>query len=333
MAPAGKVSQKDIASRCQVSQAIVSAVLSGKTSRMKFSPETRDLILKTAKDLGYRRHRGASQMKRGQKGLIAVLAPRIYNLPGHLISAVCQEAKRRDLLVVVEEVEAVEEERSIALEQDAVDGILFFSLDQVLGMSDRVLQSSTPVLTINSPGSSLPSLLYDEKMGCEKSIQHFVSLGCGGVVMMVRPQLEPWSKQRIQAFEDVCRSEGVEGFVFKPSSTETIEKELCDFLKSHPKIDSFLVNDPEHLHDLERAQVSLGRQLGRDFRVLTYFFRPTSSSFGRNPLSLHLDYKRAAELLLDELQTSETRVDLPMLPYADPCCLTPTPGQSQSVDF
>lgn len=75
------VSQKDIAKKLNMTQQAVSAALrsDGRNGTVKVAPETRRLVLETARQLGYRSNRYASILKGGRSQLIAVLHGTITN--------------------------------------------------------------------------------------------------------------------------------------------------------------------------------------------------------------------------------------------------------------
>lgn len=68
------VSQKDIARKLNMTQQAVSAALrsDGKNGTVKVAPETRQLVLETARKLGYRSNRYASILKGGRSHMIAI---------------------------------------------------------------------------------------------------------------------------------------------------------------------------------------------------------------------------------------------------------------------
>lgn len=69
------VNQKDIAKKLQMTQQAVSAALMDATSqrgRSKVSPETRELVINTAREMGYYSNRYASALKYGKTSLIGV---------------------------------------------------------------------------------------------------------------------------------------------------------------------------------------------------------------------------------------------------------------------
>jgi len=68
------VSQRDIAKKLNMTQQAVSAALrsDGKEGTVKVAPETRKLVLETARKMGYRSNRYASVLKGGRSNLIAI---------------------------------------------------------------------------------------------------------------------------------------------------------------------------------------------------------------------------------------------------------------------
>lgn len=67
--------QKEIAEKLNISQQAVSASLGSKRGTVKVAPETREMVLKAAKQFGYVPNQMARSLKSGRTGMIGVLMP------------------------------------------------------------------------------------------------------------------------------------------------------------------------------------------------------------------------------------------------------------------
>ena len=73
------VSMKDIAKELNLSRCTVSDILNHKTGKKSYKQETIDLVLSTAKEMGYVTNNIAKSLKTGSTRTIALVIPDISN--------------------------------------------------------------------------------------------------------------------------------------------------------------------------------------------------------------------------------------------------------------
>ncbi|MBC8101747.1 MAG: LacI family DNA-binding transcriptional regulator [Cytophagales bacterium] len=99
------VTMGDIAIKVGVSQATVSYVLGGRAARGKVSPETRQRIVKTARDMGYQRNQFARAMVTGKSRILTILtAPDHSENQSRILAGAHEAANQNDYLLKVQHI-------------------------------------------------------------------------------------------------------------------------------------------------------------------------------------------------------------------------------------
>ncbi len=159
---------RDVAERAGVSQTTVSLVLNDRPGS-GISVETRDRVLRVAREMGYRPNLTARSLRTQVTRTIGLIADRIVtdNYGGDLVRGSLVAALRRDhLLVVVESQGAPEVERHLVEDLLArqVDGIIVTTVTSERVELPAMLHARTVLLNCTS-SHALPAVLADEHTG------------------------------------------------------------------------------------------------------------------------------------------------------------------------
>ena len=170
--------QKLIAARLGVSQALVSRALSGRGAEIGASPATIELIRRTAEELNYQPSATALALLGAPTRTIGVVIKN-FDDPyfGHLIGALQVLARENDYSLLLT---GGDEQDLAALQKHRVDGIILAGSDFFpTGVLSLVKQSKTPVVQIGL--GSVPvdtvQISMDEKTGIGELVEYLAAMG------------------------------------------------------------------------------------------------------------------------------------------------------------
>lgn len=172
---------KDIAQALSVSTTTVSWVLSGKSEQKGISQDTRERVLKQAKDLNYQPNLLARSLHYGSSNTIGLIVPSISDLfYSSLAQSIELEAERFGyaLMICCSESELGKENRMVdALRAKQVDGILMaptkFSNEKITGM----MEDRFPFVLFDRyyPELSTNYVIIDNESSSEQLISHLIT--------------------------------------------------------------------------------------------------------------------------------------------------------------
>ncbi|MCL3777594.1 MULTISPECIES: LacI family DNA-binding transcriptional regulator [unclassified Actinomyces] len=205
------VTQADVARAAGVSRGLVSLALNGSPS---VASSTRERILATAEQLGYRPNATAASLASGRSGLIGLLLPDLRNPFFDFVAHALQEAvaQRGMTLLVTVGAGARASRRPVdALLALRVEGLVLVSP----ALSDeelRGLGEACPVCLIGrcGPGGRVDTIRLDERAAAEAVISHLVRAGAGRLVYVCPdPEEDPNATERGQALAAAARQRGL----------------------------------------------------------------------------------------------------------------------------
>jgi LacI family transcriptional regulator, repressor for deo operon, udp, cdd, tsx, nupC, and nupG len=169
---------RDVARRAGVSQSAVSLVFGGKALG-RVSNQTRDTILRAARELGYHPNHAARTLRSGSSGLIALAVPDVSNpYFTTVLEGVERAARQRDYSVMLASVRDERDWQQIvvdALAARSVDGFLLFTLGPPTEEVRVALRGRAVMVDAVDP--SLPSLQLDIEHGMRAAMAHLLELG------------------------------------------------------------------------------------------------------------------------------------------------------------
>lgn len=208
-----KISTTRIAKICGVSQGTVDRALN---NRKGIRPETKEKILRVAKEYGYRPNIHASTMAGGKSHLIGVV---VFDLKNQYFS---------DLLTSIEEhcasigyatvvmFTGKDPTREIECIQNmfhmSVDGIVLCPINDGAEYENFLLSLNIPIVTFGNRLSRIPYVGIDNGQATEDAVTHILSGGYRKLIY-VKPELKQHNifaqKERLNAFTAACARENI----------------------------------------------------------------------------------------------------------------------------
>ena len=198
-----RVTLGDVARVAGVSMQTVSRAVNGKG---EISAETRERIMKTVQELGYRPNRLARAMSTQRTNLIGLIVPDITNpyFP-EVIRGVQDKAQANDYNVLAcNSDDEPESELSIIeiLASHGVDGIITFSSKVEKGLLLAFTKTFRPLVFVNRrfEHPDVSSLLVDNLLGGYLAVDHFVREGHTMIGMITNKEYSLSAEPRVQGF-------------------------------------------------------------------------------------------------------------------------------------
>ncbi|MFW6303437.1 MAG: LacI family DNA-binding transcriptional regulator [Candidatus Sumerlaeota bacterium] len=272
-----KITQKDIARACNVSDTVVSAVLRNIDSgAVRFSKETRDKVLEACERMGYRLNRSARSLKRRSHGAVGIIGHTFGYLPENFMQAFAYRMRDADILL---NIELAHYDGSLPrlVTTDSVDCLLTFEPlhPEILDAIDRRF---IPLVQINTNERHGPGCVtLDEESAVEMSLRLAGELGTRRLALVYhqpfRQHTEHFSTRlRKERFTECAVEEG-----FKKPRELNIKGDariesapIAAFLEQHSDIDFIYAADEAVAVGCWHGAVQVGRQVGKDIEIVTY---------------------------------------------------------------
>lgn len=199
----------DLATRAGVSPLTASRVLNGKTAG-KVSARTRDHVLATAKEIGYRRNLAAAGLRLGRTHVVGYLTTSSTPTPwlGHQLVGAQQAAREGGYnLMLLGTTPGTDwrETASEALGSGQVD-VLILQVNPPPTADDlRPFESRVVLLNDAVPG--VPSVIEAIRDGVREMMQHLISLGHRRIAYLAPPA---HSGGRVQAHQEALHEAGLQ---------------------------------------------------------------------------------------------------------------------------
>ncbi len=176
------ITQKDIARRLGVSQALVSRVLTGTSDKIGVSPATAEKIRQVAAECHYRPSAAALTLKGGPTRTLGVVVKN-FDDPyfGHMIGTMQRLALRDGYALLLSGWDAAQGEGDglILLRQFRPDGLILCGSDFKPGAVDLFLAEGRPVVQIctGEVAVGVQQVAFDQRAGLESLVLMLVGLG------------------------------------------------------------------------------------------------------------------------------------------------------------
>ena len=178
------VTMGDVASKAGVSQATVSFVLGGRADRLKISPQTRERVLQSARELGYQRNQLARAMVTGKSRIMGVLTtPSNSENKVRILTGAMEAASENNYLlkVVHFSYDGVDEATIARCLEWRLAGVLVvgFSDDTYGRIHAAFSNAAIPATMIDN----VPAMNWgvrigsNDEQGIEQAVGHLVKLG------------------------------------------------------------------------------------------------------------------------------------------------------------
>lgn len=216
------VTINDVAQAAGVSKGAVSYALNGQPG---VSQETRDRILRVAKELGWTpsiRARGLSSSKAYALGLVVARDPLLLGtdpfFPAFIAGIETALAEHEYALVLSVATAPGAEERCYRklVDNGRVDGFILTDVRQKDSRIDLMLELKLPAVTLNRPdaASPFPAVSVDESEGIAAAVEHLIELGHRRIAHVGGAQEYIHGRSRRKAWEAALTAAGLQPDLF-----------------------------------------------------------------------------------------------------------------------
>ncbi|WAA08558.1 substrate-binding domain-containing protein [Fervidibacillus albus] len=312
-----KVTMQDIANKLNISKNSVSQALRGKEG---VSEETRQLVIKTAKEMGYtyvgNRNSFSQQEKKGSIGLIATdVAFSLKNFFGEIFLSIEREASQKGKYLHIQSINKEQKENLILppfIEQKQVDGILVISHISNAYIQ-KVLDTGIPTVLVDHhhPNLEADAILTNNRFGAYLAVQHLIELGHRDIAFVGKIDYSPSYEERFEGYLLALKEYGIEPreeIIFRNAIEE--EEEVVGYVQSLDKQPTawFCVNDGFGFFVLS-ALKQLGMNIPNDVSVCSYdngqLSQLSSPKTTTVDIDLNLYGKRAVEMLFWRMENRD----------------------------
>ena len=202
--PTSAVTIEDIAREAGVHPGSVSRALRGVAG--KVSRDTRERIVRIARELGYQPNALAASLRTKQSNLVAIIVPDIANpLFGPIVQGLEAELRKHSLMCLVAqtpEQPASRRELVLALANRQVSGLLVLAAESDDPMLKAALERSLPTVLVNRGFGEkrFPSVVNDDHESVRLVLQHLRDLGHTRVAHIAGPPASSTGRARRDAF-------------------------------------------------------------------------------------------------------------------------------------
>ena len=248
------VTIKDIAQKLNISISTVSRAFNDKYD---IKPETRELILQTAKEMGYRPNPIARKLIQQRSFNIGVVVPEFINafFPEVIIGIqeVLLEKNYQVLIMQSNECFETEQKNIKTLEDNMVDGIIISLTSESCKLAHykELVEQGFPLVLFNRVNDEInaPKVVFDDYKWSFFATEHLIQQGYKDIIHLAGPEKLTLSKNRIKGFIDAHKkhhlslnSSNIIPTGFTIEKGETIAQELIDKNRIPEAI--FCVADP-----------------------------------------------------------------------------------------
>ena len=300
---------KDLAKRAGVGVGTVSRVINNEKA---VGTETRKKIIEAMKDLNYSPNNMASQLRKNETRIIALLVP-IVNHPffAKLAYYVEDEADRFGYsTILVSSQQRVEKEAEIIsrIKQKKVDGAVFVTHY----IHDEEDLKDCPIISIDRLlGKNIPYVTSDNYDATRKAVKYMIERGAERVGFIgSKPLVGSEVMERERAYCDVMAEYNMPVRMVNEvmqHGEETVV--VADFMEKYPDVDSVFVSGYTLSQVFCDAATELGKRIPEDIQMVSYdgIFRQWSTN---NMTSIEQPIEEMARqvvrLLIKKIRGEET---------------------------
>ena len=250
---------------------------------------TKDLVLKKAREMGYKRNLLASNLRRNKSNTIGVIVPRISrHFFSSTIAGIEEAAYRNGFNVIIcQSLEQLDREQRIVenLLQNRVDGILIsVSMETIKGDHlKQCTESGTPLVFFDRHVKGLPKtgkVLIDDFHGGYLATEHLILKGCTKVAHFSGPQNLEIYKNRLAGYLSALEKYGLENngdLIFPSRLMESDGHALVSkLLERDGDVDGiFCANDLVAIGAMKGLK-ALGKDIPDDIAIVGFSNEPIS---------------------------------------------------------
>jgi LacI family transcriptional regulator len=307
------ITMKDIAEKAGVSVNTVSRVLNNKPD---ISKQTRENVLRIAKELGYIKNITASSLRNNQTKIVGVILEDITNLFFAEVMKGMEAAARKygyQLLLMNTQTDAKKQREAIqTLLERRVEGILITPTEDGLSDFERLSHINVPVVIVGRhiERLQLDEIHSDEVKGGYLATKHLLSKGRKKILLINSIPENSAARMREEGYRKALREANVhlpEDYITVSSEPNMEAGYHAVFKAIEKKLDFdgiFCYNDMFAFGAM-RALEELGKRVPQDVAVVGYddvafasYYRPTLTTIRINKFGMGFE---AFKLLLQKL--------------------------------
>lgn len=208
-----KITIKDVAKKLNCSSSTVSRAFNDK---FDIHPDTKELILKTAKEMGYIPNPIARHLSQKKSYQVGVVVPEFINAFFPLVIKGMQKVLKEagyQLLIMSSDEQAKEELENVkTLEQNLVDGIMISFAHEAHDISYyQELNARIPIVQFNRVDQKLNTskVIFDDYTWACKATEHLIAQGYKRIYHLSGPCNLIVSHSRKKGFTDTLRKYGL----------------------------------------------------------------------------------------------------------------------------
>ncbi len=210
-----RVTIKDIANELSISVSTVSRALNDEPN---IRHETRELVMESAKRMGYRPNPVATNLKFGRTNTVGVIVPEMVTPYASQVIAGIQEVLYSEgiKVIIANSNESWEREREnlSMMERFMVDGIIICLCDykQNLDEYERLRSSGMPMVFYDRMPYQMESsqVVVDDYIKSFFMVEHLIRSGCKSIAHIKGPDYLYNSQERLRGYRDALRKFGLE---------------------------------------------------------------------------------------------------------------------------
>lgn len=316
------VTTKDLARICGVSRATITRALND-TGRIK--PETKEMIKRTAKELGYVPDLVARSLVKGNTKNLGVIVVDLKNqyFP-EMINAMENRAKENSYLLNItlhENNKEIEKQLIQTLIGHRVDGILLSPANEGEAFEEFLVNLQIPVVMIGEPDNPvLPSVSINEKAATKAAAEYVISQGYCNLNFVVPPLKESGSnsntghRKRLAGFLEAVEKHTVSSNVIYGSDYIKKAVEIMQTAKEKP---AFLCSGDMFAGNIMDKLSRRGFQAGSDYGIMGFDCLDMFQNWSPRLCTVnnHVDQigYESADLLIRMLEgdTSRNQIEIP----------------------
>ncbi len=267
----------DVAEKAGVSKSTVSLVLQNSPSVRE---ETRVLVRQAMADIGYVYNRAAANMRMANAGLIGLVINDLRNpFFTEFATSVQMALSDRGYAVVIANTDEDPKVQAQTVGTMVEHGVSAFIISPAYGdvsaTFDAILRASLPTMQVlrkvDPRTHLLPFAGPDYLEGSRVATRHLLDQGARQVAFVGGLDGRTVTKERMEGYLQVLKSEGIEPLVLSGKSSRAFGRDMARVLmERHPDCDAALCfNDLVALGMLTGCN-ELGRRVGAGFKVVGF---------------------------------------------------------------
>jgi DNA-binding LacI/PurR family transcriptional regulator len=268
-----RVTIKDIASRLNLSTATVSKVLSGHESAF-ISEATRQRVLETAREMGYRPNRVARALVTGKTDIISLWAQTLAPYHTEVVNLLMDQLRPHGFDLIVTDIVKHPDWRTYCekFPQWHVDGIIALDSPQCVKVYRQAnLSVRTPLVSMGAYYVEEGDFVgVDLHSGAMEAVQHLLEAGCRRPAYLVCEYGNHLGDARYDGYMQTMRQAGIEPLVIvaEHSSRPCARQRMLEYLDEHPCPDGLFCFNDEMAIGAYRALCERGIRVPEDVAIV-----------------------------------------------------------------